>query len=373
MVEGPQRRIDIIHHLSAILCLPSVQLISPKMDKLKSFFRHKETALSPPPSLSQEIVLLPTSEKWQGNLPCVHGPNDGCNNHNPGRNTIPFDPSLLPNSTKTKPSGNKPPADPFPPTYVFHQIWSTLPKSFDPSLGYLTTLPAIHKSLLLSISFYHLYELFEKRRNGTFNPANDLGIFACAATTGSNPALSWVITPLITARATLNLEFALAFLLETDLGGWTEETTHGRAIVKNGLIGSGYRDFKPCLHTHLKFTSIKGEGKNHMRYSAVNFITTDSDGVEKKHEWKSEEQVENDIEGLFCGKCYTETVMRIRMIREKTLVSVQVYKDLGWGLHPGDGKWLSLVRSDVRVTRDKSDFLRIRKAFEVVTGNDQDK
>ncbi|KAK4658262.1 hypothetical protein QC762_100540 [Podospora pseudocomata] len=339
------------------------------MNKLKSFFRHKESPLPPPPSLSQEITLLPDSETWQGNLPCVHGPNDGCNKHNPARNPILFDSSLLPSGSKTKPSSNQPPTDPFPSSYAFHEIWSTLSK--DPSLGCLTTLPPIHKSLPLSISFYHLYELLRKHRTNTLNPSEDLGTLACAATTGSNPSLSWVLTPLITAQKTLYLEFALAFILQTDLGGWTEATTHGHAVVKNGLIGSGYRDFKPCLHTHIKFTSVKGEGKNHVRYSAVNFTTTDSEGAEKKHEWKSEEE-EKKIEGLFCGKCYTETVMRIRLIGDKTLVSVQVYKDLGEGLHPGDGKWLSLVRPDVAIQRDKSDFMRIPKAFETVLEDDQD-
>ncbi|KAK0668221.1 hypothetical protein QBC41DRAFT_127281 [Cercophora samala] len=342
------------------------------MDKLRSFFRHKETPLPPPPSLSQEITLLPDSEKWQGNLPCVHGPNDGCNKHNPARNPIPFDSSLLPNGPKTKPSGNKPPTDPFPSSYAFHEIWSTLPKPSDPSQGYLTILPQIHKSLPLSISFYHLYELLKKHRNNTLHPSDDLGVFACAAATGSNPSLSWTVTPLITAQKSLHLEFALAFILETDLGGWTEDTAHGRAIVKNGLIGSGYRDFKPCLHTHLKFTSVKGEGRNHVRYSAVNFTTVDADGREKKHEWKSEEQEDEDIEGLFCKRCYTETVMRIRLIGQKTLVNVQVYKDLGEGLHPGDQKWLSLVRPDITVARDTGDFMRIRKAFEDVMGADED-
>lgn len=67
--------------------------------------------------------------------------------------------------------------------------------------------------------------------------------------------------------------------------------------------------------------SVKGEGKNYVWYLVVNFIIIDLEGVEKKYEWKSEEE-EKKIEGLFCGKCYIEIVMRIRLIGDKMLVSV---------------------------------------------------
>ncbi|KAL2133279.1 hypothetical protein VTI74DRAFT_2622 [Chaetomium olivicolor] len=334
------------------------------MDKVKGFFhRHKrgESNVKAPnmPLAPTELTLL--AEPWQGNLPCVHGPTDGCNQHNPRHHNVHFDPSLFgPDGSKIKPTGNL--LDPDTPTeYTIPSISSHLPQS--PALGCLITLPRIHKSLPHTLSFYHVHWLLSHRRNGTLDPAH-LSTLYCVANTGQNPILSWLVSPLITEDNTLLMEYTMVFALEADLGAWSPAPgCHGRAAAKHALIGSGYRDFSPCLHTHVSFTSHKGEGNRGVRSAGVSFTRKMCDGREVKEDWDSERDKERDIEPLCCGKCYTDTVIVCKLIGSKTLVDVLVYKDLGKGKHPSDEKWLAAAKG-AEVKREAADFLRMRRAYE---------
>ncbi|KAK4465088.1 hypothetical protein QBC42DRAFT_294516 [Cladorrhinum samala] len=371
------------------------------------FHRNKEPASSAPiPSLAAE--LPPSHTPWNGNLPCVHGPTDGCHNHNPFRQQMPFDPSLFFDAETLKPLTPKPVSHhPLPPSNPNSSsqpaqgddhadpensvITSTLPR--DPASGCLTSLPRIHKSVPYTLAFYQVHHLLSLYYNSNRLATSDLGLIFCSATTGSNPALSWDVSPAIAggtggtaATATaprLYLEYTLAFALSADLGSWSENTPqlHGRAVSKTGLIGSGYRDFRPCAHTHVKFTSHKQEGKNNVRYAGVNFTSVTGsassarpDGsktadklvtVERKTEWSSEKTGTNSHEeSIPCGRCYTDTVVRCELVGQRVVVCVKVYKDCGEGRHPGDERWLSLCRKGCEVQRGEEDFGRMQKLFE---------
>ncbi|KAK4231635.1 hypothetical protein QBC38DRAFT_380851 [Podospora fimiseda] len=308
------------------------------MSFFKSLFCHKDsTPPAPIPSLSDEII--PLSTPWKGNLPCVHGPNDGCKNHNPSHSEIHFDSSLFLDNETLKPVQPKPVAhhhhstssDSSSPQKI--EILSNLPRDL-PASGVLSCLPKIHKSLPYTLSFYHL---------SSFS-----SIGSCQSKTGSNPLINWTATPLVKSDS-LYIRFTLSFTLQTDLGGWTPSTPHARSIVKNGLIGSGYRDFKPCLHTHIKFTSHKGEGKDHVRYAGVNYTIRDSEGQGRSVEWRSEVDGNEGGEKGGCGKCETDFKVICRFEDEESGrvgVEVKVWKGLGEGSHPGEGEWLGLTRRE---------------------------
>jgi hypothetical protein len=84
-----------------------------------------------------------------------------------------------------------------------------------------------------------------------------------------------------------------------------------------------------------------------------------------KGEWDSARDAGRDVDPLCCGSCYTETVISFRLVGEQTLVSIQVYKDLGMGLHPGDAKWLALTKGTL-LARPMEDLLRMRREYEVM-------
>ncbi|KAK3392876.1 hypothetical protein B0H63DRAFT_491120 [Podospora didyma] len=249
-------------------------------------------------------------EKYrQGNLPCVHDANDGCNSHNPARRSIHFDASLL--HSPVKPSGNQLPHNP-PAAYTIPEIWSHLPHTPE----CLATLPSVHKSVPWSLSFYHVNALLYSPATHT---SNLFAALSCVATTGTNPSLSWTVTPLVYRTAdggansqALLVRYSLAFAVEANLGSWSDSPSHhGRAIAKQTFIGKKMR--------------------------------------EAKEEWRSENDDDDDglqIKPLFCERCYTDTYLRFQLIGATTLVGVQVYKNQAQGLHPAmDPVWLS-VRAD---------------------------
>ena len=89
------------------------------------------------------------------------------------------------------------------------------------------------------------------------------------------------------------------------------------------------------------------------------------DRQEVEGRWESETSVEGDGEAVYCGKCFTETALTCKLARSKTLVSIQVYKDVGQGLHPADPKWQALVGA-WKVKRDPADFLWTRRETEAI-------
>ncbi|KAK0631305.1 hypothetical protein B0T14DRAFT_501473 [Immersiella caudata] len=331
------------------------------MGKLSQLFglRKKEPeSTSPLPNINTPLTLTPSP--WEGNLPCVFSPTDGCSIHNPTGTTLFFDPLLFPPSEKLKPSGNHRPSTKPLLTPNPTPLLTSLPR--DLPFGCLTSLPRVHKSVPYNLTFYHLHFLTSALRAGTPPLLSKL---TCSATTGRTPALSWAVRPVISGstveEATLLLEYFLAFCVKADLGSWTPQVTHGRAVAKEVLIGSGYREFTPCAHTKVAFKSHSGHGKDHVRTAGVTFVVTGSDGTERKGEWKSEE--EGEVEGTSCAKCYTDVGLKFEMAGDGMVtVGMQIHKDLGRGEHPGEEKWLSLVRGEeFTVQRQESDFGRMKR------------
>lgn len=339
-----------------------------KLNRLSQLFN-----LKPPPSPTTSqpsplstTPLVKTPQPWEGNLPCVFGPNDGCSLHNRPRAAIFFDPLLFPPSSgKPKPSGNHPPV-PGPPPTPPPAIHSHLPQQ--PHLGCLTPLPRIHKSVPYAPAFYHVALVLDALRAGATPP---LGILSCAASTGTNPRLAWSARACIAgldigmASSSLLLEYAVTFPLSADLGDWDPTMTHARTYRKEVLIGSGYRDFQLCPHMMLSFRSHWGAGRDGVRTAGVKFVYAVRREGESKGEWTSEgsNEGEEEMEGMCCGKCWTDGYLGFRMVSGgRVVVSVRVYKDLGQGVHPSDVKFVS-VATGAEVERREADFGRMRRRF----------
>ena len=327
------------------------------------------------PTTDQELALA--AEPWQGNLPCVHGNKDGCDYHNPRRHSVFFDPLLFPASEKFKPSGNH--RNDTPPVPLNNvpgggrpSITSSLPRSLDS--GCLSLLPRVHKSVPYSLGFYHLHHMTSSLPSASDSDVNlTLNNITCTASTGSNPRLFWTVRPILSGGTTpsILLQYNLSFSVEADLGTWSPSaTSHGRAISKVGLIGSGYKEFTPCLHTKVSFRSHKGEGKHHVRTAAVSF-SRKVNGAETKEEWSSDSS--SEIKPMGCTKCFTDAYLDFEMLGPNVstggvvLITVTVNKDLGSGDHPSDQKWLAAIGA-ADLQRDVTDLGRIRRCFAETDG-----
>ena len=327
-------------------------------------------------------------EPWPGNLPCSHGPKDGCTAHNPGRTPISWNPSLsspvkpvtdgfLKSLLSTKSShatascaGQSAPLQP--------AIASSLPQT--PST--LDPLPLIHPSVPYTLSLYHLHAVTTSTTtSSTSTPL--LQSLTCHGTTPSlsSSRLSWRVTPLLTPSNTLLL--AHAYTLSLSLPGASDAATSGPVSGSGSAIGFSYTkrpllspihhiySFRLCPHAtrHLRSVAVKtvsGVTSVRVEYSLTNVL-----GQEFRDEWRSDpggRQPGN----MACGMCVADFGLGFEVAAggREVRVLVRVWKDLGGTATVGKGgevgggeKW-EAAKGGAALSRARADFGRVRRAFE---------
>ncbi|KAK3900481.1 hypothetical protein C8A05DRAFT_17219 [Staphylotrichum tortipilum] len=319
----------------------------------------------------------PASEPWQGNLPCCHGPKDGCTAHNPGRTPIFWNPSLpcpvkpvtggfLKSLLSTKSShvtascaGQSAPLQ--------SAIVSVLPQN--PST--LEPLPLIHPSVPYTISLYHLHAV-----TTSDSPTPLLQSLTCHGTTPphSSPRLSWSVTPLLTPSNTLLLAHAYALSLSPPLSdAATSGSSHGFSYTKRPLLSPIHHvySFRLCPHAtrHVRSVTVKtvrGATSVRVEYSLTNVL-----GQDFRDQWWSDSGGRQPG-NMSCGMCVADFGMRFELAAggREVRVLLRVWRDLGGTVLLGKGgeigggeKW-EAARGATALRRERADFGRAGKAFE---------
>lgn len=302
-----------------------------------------------------------TIQPWGGNLPCCHGPKDGCVAHNSARTPTFWD-SSLPSSvkpvtdsfletifgdrSKNKPSqgqGRAPEPEPV--------ILSVLPRES----ANLDNLPLVHPSVPYTISFYHIHAAMSAVADGE-DPSALLNLLTCRGTSGSRPKIAWSVTPLV-ANGTFLLEHAYEFPinLQHEAGDTSYHT-------KNWFVSKGFRSFAPCSHCVYVFRSIRETRKDRGdRHVCVEFSLRNVLGQEFRDEWSSEAG-RRQPQKMCCGMCYTDFCLSFQPQWRAVQVRLWSHRDLGAGVDPSDPKWIAAMGGQA-IQRDKKDFGRIRSAF----------
>ncbi|KXX78607.1 hypothetical protein MMYC01_204484 [Madurella mycetomatis] len=317
-------------------------------------------------------------QHWHGNLPCCHGPRDGCTAHNPDRLPIFWNPSLPSTGKQVTPNILK---------SIFHR--DTTRRECQPSLlqepviissiplkpQNCLPLPPVHPALRYTISFYHVHAI-------TTSPSR-LSSLACqgvAASTPLHPSLTWSVTPLLSpisnnsSSNNLFLKYSLTFPISIPHRGGGNPP-NSLVHSTNWLLSSFYRTFAPCPHCVRLFSSVRlkvsgGSAGGYFRSVKVKYGLRNVLGQEFKDVWESEKGRQPG--NLSCGMCCTDFGMEFVEGWEEVLVRFWVWKDLGSGVDGnGDangGLW-EAARGGRAMQRANGDFGRVRRTFE---GNGRD-
>jgi hypothetical protein len=309
---------------------------------------------------------IPASETWAGNLPCCHGPKDGCAAHNRNRLPIFWNPAL--------PSPIKPVTDNFfksllskkdarqgqaEPQPTFMSSLPQSPSTQDP-------LPLIHTSVPYTLSYYHLHAITTAP-----SPSTLLPFITCHGGTNSH-RLKWQVTPLLTPSNNLLLAYTYTLPISLPLGAAsTLADTSNYSYQKIPLLSPVHNtySFRVCSHAtrHLRMLTLKvAKGVASIR---VEHVLKNVLGQEFKDEWRSDEG--RQPQNMSCGMCYSDfgMVFEEAAAQGEVRVTVKVWRDLGGAGADGvvGEKW-EAARGGRAVNRDKGDFGRIRRAFEAPLG-----
>ncbi|KAK4033795.1 hypothetical protein C8A01DRAFT_19308 [Parachaetomium inaequale] len=314
----------------------------------------------------------PRGEPWPGNLPCCHGPRDGCAAHNPNEDPIFWNPSLPSPikpvtdgflkslfTTKAKHDNTQPELSP-----VITSLLPQTPSTLDP-------LPLIHTSVPYTLSLYHLHEL---THGGGRPPTPTLQALTCHGTTttaSSSPRLTWRVAPLSTPTSTL-LAHTYTLPVSLPLGAASTladtSTYSHQKLPLLSPIRNTYA-FRVCPHATMQLRTLTLKVSKGVASVRVKYGLRTGLGQEIREEWRSE-VARQPGEGMACGMCFTDFGVGFELAR-KVLVTVRVWKDLGFvGVGGAAGEKWEALRGGRAVRREEGDFGRVRRVYEEVLGGD---
>lgn len=316
---------------------------------------------------------------WQGNLPCLTGPRDACDAHNPDKKaTFYFDDSLSHSHTTAAANPitwlSAEPKAPAPaPDSDCPQIWSSLVRNAETT----DPLHAVHSSIPYSLSFYHIHAaLTAHRTGGPDASAPILAALTCEGTcvdTDGPSQIKWECTPRIVTvgpgnQATSNSgEPDYCFYHLTHLKFAIHLGRHRNAKVvyaskDRPLVGS-WRSFHFCKHMARDFTSIYMQQKNENVNVRIRFTLKNTLSQAFDNDWDSNDDLQP--QDVSCGHCLTDVRMRFGLDTEKRNVVIEMWiaRDLGNASDETECRWISALRGKTNLSRPKSDSGRMRKEF----------
>lgn len=325
-------------------------------------------------------------EAWQGNLPCCHGPKDGCAAHNPDRVAIFWNPSL-PSPIKPVTDGffkaflgrkndtsqNKPDVKP-----AITSILPQIPEALDP-------LPLIHASVPYTLSLYHLHAL----ATTSASPSSILQSLTCHGTTAcsSSRPLTWEVTPRLWASDSasnsigsddrsllIRHSYTTRIALPAGAAATLADTTtfsHQKLPLGCSPFSHDHYTFRACPHATRRLRTLTlhvSKGVASVRVEHVAAALPCGGEVKAEWEWRSD-RVDGDQAqpaDVACAMCFTDCAMRFELDvgRAEVRVTVQVWKDLGWVRAAAGGEKWEAARGGRPVERESADFGRVRRAFE---------
>ena len=309
-----------------------------------------------------------TVERWPGNLPCCHGPKDGCDAHNSGRVPIFWNPSL-PSTVRpvtgglfqalfraTKTDRDECQEAPLPtPT-----ITSTLSRD----AFTCTPLPLVHPSVPYTLSFYHVFAVMSLAATG-HDPQPLTSALTCRGIHGLRPQITWSVTPKVVDG---RFFIAHAYAFSIGVEHLPQSKTRGY-YSKNWLVSRGFKSFAPCTHCTRVFRTMREKVDSRgVRFLKVAYSLRNVLGQEFRDEWRSE--VGRQPNNMSCGMCYTDFSMSFEEEPGQSSIRVRLWshKDLGCDgtSQVPDERWNAAAGSAFQ--RPTSDFGTIRRAFQLPAG-----
>ncbi|KAI1396638.1 hypothetical protein F4819DRAFT_500083 [Hypoxylon fuscum] len=288
---------------------------------------------------------------WAGNLPCVHGPSEGCNRHNPRKQPIAYNARL--------PSDQKSPSFTErlfgPPKIRQHdevvrseRIWSTLYLDHSAADPLISMHPSIHYAL----AYYHLHWVFSAATPKEQNERAD--ILACNGTVPGNgkrrPDFEYWINPYFYKHLFL-LQHTIRFVIEPkDLGSVSG--------IDMARLDSHQWSFQCCPHIRHRFLwytieKTRGLVKANMTYETERSgsvpVATDGSTTTR---WESIYGASS--KDWYCRHCSADGQVYIRMVEDKIVVQIHVWRDLGDASGPYHLNWLAGLRYKSIVCRRAS-------------------
>lgn len=285
---------------------------------------------------------------WAGNFPCVFGPTEGCSCHNPHKLLIAYN-KCVPSDKKPlgfvlrltgSPKQNVVGYDKAPDG---ERIWSLL--HLDHSTA--DPLDPIHPSIRYALAYYHIHWVqtaasLETQRART-------KALACHGTVAGDgkkrPEFRYWTQP-YWYKDSFYIQQAIRFTIEPK----KRKFLFGHEYA---ILGYSPKDwtFRTCPHYRQRFQQYEFRETRGLIKAGMSYVSKWRDplggSVRKWTKWHSVYGPGYHI--LNCQFCCTDTCVDIDLVKDKIVVHIWIWKDLGKALSPFDPKWISALRPEASV------------------------
>ncbi|KAI1378656.1 hypothetical protein F4677DRAFT_443142 [Hypoxylon crocopeplum] len=305
----------------------------PSLLRRKAKREQKETSTSYADYMSFPFKVV-GSGGWAGNLPCVHGPKEGCSRHNPDKLPIAYNQRVP--SSKKKPDYMEllfgPPEMPdHEEVQLSECVWSML--YLDNSIG--DPLDPVHNSIPFNLAYYHL-DWVRKAESpvAQMERAATLGCYGTVPRKGKlRPELKYWIHP---------AWYKDSFLVQ-QVVVFTFEPNKRHAVFGSERVFSKY-----------KFTETRGLMKASVTYKTTR--DTQIYPVHCRSTWRSEHGTHRLA--WTCVNCCMDSCIEIKLVEDKIVVYLFVWKDLGNASTPFEREWIAALRTDGPRWRRSEDHMK---------------
>ncbi|KAI1636511.1 hypothetical protein F4809DRAFT_641479 [Biscogniauxia mediterranea] len=283
---------------------------------------------------------------WRGNLPCVHGPHEGCSAHNPGKVLISYNKRLP--SDKKRPGffeavfgSRKTDNGVALAKQESEPIWSNL--HIDHST--VDPLDPVHESIPYALAWYHINWVHSSE--SPLSMMSRVNALACRGTGTGRPGLKFTVEPFY-YNNTFLLDQSIQFRLKME----KRDPVWRRECGPMRIFQGKKWHFQICPHMQHQFLKYAFEESRGLVQADVMYCTSRS-SADTFTTWKS-------IYGpswLFwgCPRCCTDSDIKIELVEDEIIVSIRVYKNLGSGSSPFDKNWIAAIRPGYRFHRTAPD------------------
>ncbi|KAI1484347.1 hypothetical protein F5X96DRAFT_664753 [Biscogniauxia mediterranea] len=304
-----------------------------------------------------------TPGMWRGNLPCVHGPREGCCYHNPGKHLISYNKRLpsdkkLPGFFEAVFGSRKTDNSVVLAEQESEPIWCNL--HIDHST--VDPLDPVHESIPYALAWYHINWVHSSE--SPLLMMSRVNALACSGRGAGRPDLKFTVEPFY-----YNNTFLLYQSIQFRLKMEKRDPVWRRECRSMGAFQGKKWQFQICPHMQHQFLEYDFEESRGLVQADVTYrISRSSADTDTTTTWKS-------IYGpswLFwgCPECCTDSDVKIKLVEDVIIVSIRVYKNLGSGSSPFDKNWIAAIRPGYRVHRTATDLLKkqvvqlVQKAIE---------
>ncbi|KAI1098567.1 hypothetical protein F4804DRAFT_338073 [Jackrogersella minutella] len=278
---------------------------------------------------------------WAGNLPCVHGPKEGCSHHNPLKLPIAWNQRIP--SDKKKPGvierfrGLTRVAD-YDEIRGSVRIWSSL--HLDHSTA--DPLDPIHQYIHYALAYYHLN--WVKIGESQAVQKTRASSLACNGTVVGDgrhrPDFQFWISPYWH-----NSSFLLHEVVRFTIEPKKRHPLYRREVAYLGYPSADWT-FQPCPHCKHHFEAYEFSETRGLLKATMSYQTKRGHSV---GEWPSHITRWKSVHGpsaqaYNCQHCCTDNVVHTTMTEDKIVVHMYVFKDLGNVRNAYDAKWIAALR-----------------------------